>query len=69
MHKCLDLRYGCDPLVIMCCDVIFSDVWQISGMSDYFSVLLRSEGVRDPELLAPPIDEDLPQGVMKRLVF
>jgi hypothetical protein len=35
-------------------------------MSDYVSVLVRSEGLRDPEMLAPPPDEDMPQGIMKR---
>lgn len=37
-------------------------------MSDYVSVLVRKEGLRDPEMLNPPLDEDMPQGIMRRLV-
>jgi hypothetical protein len=37
-------------------------------MSDYVTVLARQEGLRDPELLDPPPDEDMPQGIMKRYV-
>mmetsp|Transcript_23970 Transcript_23970/g.35184 ORF Transcript_23970/g.35184 Transcript_23970/m.35184 type:complete len:932 (-) Transcript_23970:80-2875(-) len=38
----------------------------VNNMSDYVSVLAQKEALRDPELLSPPADEDLPEGILKR---